>query len=475
MSAAEPVEQVSLYEKWRKIYPLSLYGGWQRWRRVVLAILVAIYYVGPWLRVDGNPLFWFNLPERKFVVFGVTYFPQEFVLLSWVLMISAFLLFTVTVLAGRVWCGWACPQTVWTLVYFFIEQKVEGERNQRLKLDRGPWNRNRVVRKLIKWFLWAGVSFSISFTFVAYFDRPEVLIERILSLSLSGWEWFWLLFLAGASYLLSGVLREQVCLHMCPYARFQSVMFDRDTLVISYDEDRGEPRGHRSRRQAEAGAPGGASAAKGDCIDCKLCVHACPTGIDIRDGLQYQCIACAACIDACNGVMEKLGQAPNLIRYSSQHRDQGEHVSWKRPRLFGYAAVLTAICVGFVFTLAHRVPLELDIIRDRGRLFREHWDGSVENTYRLQVINREDRDRRYALSAEADFPVELKIRRGTLVDVEAGQQQTVIADLVAQADPTREANRAVTFIVETVDAPRFTVREESRFLQPKPEERKEAP
>ncbi len=459
-STNDAVEQVTLYEKWRKIYPLSLYGGWQRWRRVVLSFLVGIYYAGPWLRLDGDPMFWFNLPERKFVFFGVTFFPQEFVLLSWILMMAAFLLFTVTVLAGRVFCGWACPQTVWTLVYFFIEQKVEGERNQRLRLDRGPWNRNRIVRKGIKYILWAGVAFSISFTFVAYFDTPQVLIERILTLSLAGWEWFWLLFLAGASFLFSGVLREQVCFHMCPYARFQSVMFDRDTLIISYDENRGEPRGHRPRRHLEDSPRGG------DCVDCKLCVHACPTGIDIRDGLQYQCIACAACIDACNGIMEQLGQAPNLIRYSSQHRDKGEEVTWKRPRLFGYAAVLMAICSGFVFMLTNRVPLELDIIRDRGRLYREHWDGSVENTYQLKIINREETVRQYTLTAEADFPFELKTRKGELVEVQPGKQLTMIADLVAMTDPEQPANRPVHFIVETVGEPHFIVREPSRFLQP---------
>jgi cytochrome c oxidase accessory protein FixG len=460
MTATRPAEQVTLYEKWRKIYPLSLYGGFQRWRRVVLSGLVAIYYVGPWLQVGGDPLFWWNLPERKFVVFGVTYWPQEFVLLSWILMMAAFGLFVVTVVAGRVWCGWACPQTVWTLVYFFIEQKVEGERTERMRLDRRPWNRKWIGRKLVKWTLWAGVAFSISFTFMAYFLRPEVLVEKIVTLSLSPAEWFWLGFPAAASFVLSGVLREQVCFHMCPYARFQSVMFDRDTLIISYDETRGEPRGHKPRRRDPALASGG------DCVDCRRCVHACPTGIDIRDGLQYQCIACAACIDACDYVMDQLGQERGLIRYSSQHRDSGEAVHWLRPRLFGYAAVLSAILVGFVWTLGHRVPLELDIIRDRGRLYREHWDGSVENTYRLRITNRESQVRRYALRAEAGFPVELRTRDGTVIEVAPGEQLAMAAQLVATADSEASATRPVHFVLESVGEPRFEVREETRFLQP---------
>lgn len=264
MSASETATQVTLYEKWRKIYPLWLDGGFQSWRRVVLLILVAAYYLGPWLRVDGNPLFWFNLPERQFTVFGVTFWPQEFVLLSWLLMVGAFSLFLVTVFAGRVWCGWACPQTVWTMVYFWIERKVEGDRTRRLRLDAKPWGQ-RIGRKLVKWSLWALVAASISFTFVAYFRRPDVLLAEISSFSLSPAEQFWLAFPAALSFLFSGVLREQVCFHMCPYARFQSVMFDRDSLIISYDEKRGETRGNR-RRDADPAAVG-----LGSCIDCKKC------------------------------------------------------------------------------------------------------------------------------------------------------------------------------------------------------------
>ena len=460
MAIGEAAAQVTLYEKWRKIYPLWLEGGFQTWRRVVLWVLVAAYYLGPWLSWQGQSLMWFNLPERKFVIFGVTYWPQEFVLLSWILMMAAFGLFVVTVLLGRVWCGWACPQTVWTLVYFWIEQKVEGDRTQRMRLDKRPWGGKRIGRKLIKWSLWVLVAASISFTFVAYFLRPEVLGAKILTLSLGRWELFWLGFPAAASFLFSGVLREQVCFHMCPYARFQSVMFDRDTLIISYDEERGEPRGHKPRKADPELASGG------DCVDCKRCVYACPTGIDIRDGLQYQCIACAACIDACNDVMAELDLAPNLIRYSSEHRDQGKLVSWARPRLFGYGALLSAILLGFVWTVAHRIPLELDIIRDRGSLFREHWDGSIENTYRLRIMNRENESRRYTVSVSADFPVELQTQDGSLVEVAAGEQLAMSARLVSQREPDAPSNRPVQFVIETVDEPHFVVHEESRFLQP---------
>lgn len=459
MSAGNVAGGVALYERWRKIYPLWLTGGFQFWRRFVLSILVGVYYVGPWLQWEGRPLFWLNLPDREFVAFGVAFWPQEFVLLSWFLMIAAFGLFFVTVVAGRVWCGWGCPQTVWALVYFFIERWVEGDRTERLRLDRRNWDWKRVSRKLLKWSLWAAVAASISFTFVAYFLRPEVLASRIASSSLSPLEQFWLFMPALASFLFSGVLREQVCFHMCPYARFQSVMFDRDTLIISYDESRGEPRGHKPRKPDP-------SKELGDCVDCRRCVLACPTGIDIRDGLQYQCIACAACIDACDDVMGALGREPNLIRYSSQHRDKGEKAHRVRPRLVGYGVVMSALICGVVWSVSHRVPLELDIIRDRGPLYREHWDGSVENTYSLRISNRETTPRRYEVRAEANFPVELSTRRGAQIEVAPGHQQVVSAQLIAQAEPDAPANRPVRFIVETLNEPHYIVREESRFLRP---------
>ncbi len=453
-------EQVSLYEKWRKIYPLWLSGGFQTWRRVVLVVLVGVYYVGPWIQWDGHPLFWFNLPARQFTVFGVTFWPQEFVLLSWLLMMGAFGLFFVTVLAGRIWCGWACPQTVWTLVYFWIENLVEGDRTQRLRLDEGKWDGRRIGLKLVKWSLWGLVAASISFTFVAYFVRPVPLLEDITTFSLNGWEVFWLAFPAGASFLFSGVLREQVCFHMCPYARFQSVMFDRDTLIISYDETRGEPRGHRSRKP-KPDAP-----TLGDCVDCGRCVHACPTGIDIRDGLQYQCIACAACIDACNDVMAELDLAPNLIRYSSQNSDRDEARSWLRPRLVGYASVLLLISSGFGWTVTHRVPLELDIIRDRTGLYREYWDDSVENSYSLHILNREAVPRRYQLSVHAAFPIELAARGGTEIEVAPGSQHVLSAQLTSKMDLDQPSNRPVLFVIETIGEPTYRVEEESRFLQP---------
>jgi len=463
--SGEPRE-ISLYEKWKKIQPNWVKGYFQRLRRIALSFLVAFFYIGPWLRWEGRPAIWFNLPERKFVIFDITFWPQDFVLLAWLLVIAAFSLFFFTVVAGRLWCGFACPQTVWTLCYVWIERKVEGERNQRIKLDASPWSSTKLRKKGLKYLLWSVVAFSISITFVGFFTPILELLPKIVHGELSTWESRVILFLAGCSLLFSGVLREQVCLHMCPYARFQSVLFDRDTLIVSYDTGRGEPRGGRSRR-SDPGQDG-----LGSCVDCKLCVSACPTGIDIRNGLQYECIDCAACVDACNGVMKKMGYAPNLIRYSSENQDEGKIRTGPRKRVVAYAAILVAMVSSFAFSIATRVPLEMDIIRDRNRLYREIWDGSVENTYTLRIMNMEQEPRSYSIRVERagtdagkkDGPLQISGRQR--VEIAAGHQLSLAIGVTAGADEMAEANTDVVFTVEALGEPVYRVTETSRFLRP---------
>jgi cytochrome c oxidase accessory protein FixG len=453
--------QVSLYERWRKIYPLWVDGGFQRWRRIVLLVLLLVFYVTPWLRWDGRPAVWLNLPERKFTFLWATFWPQEFILVSWLLIIGAFSLFFVTVLAGRVWCGWACPQTVWTLCYQWIEKLVEGDRSARMRLDRGPWNRERITRKTVKYTLWLALALSIAVTFEAYFIPVRDLLPKIARWDLLPIEKFWLFFPTVSSFMLQGVLREQVCFHMCPYARFQSVMFDRDTLVIGYDAERGDPRGSRPRGTTSA------AAGKGDCIDCRMCVSVCPTGIDIRDGLQYQCIGCAACIDVCNHVMDQMGYERDLVRYGSLSEQRHQNRHWFRPRAFGYGAVLVVMIGAFGWALSHRVPLALDVIRDRSRLFREHWDGTVENVYTLKIMNREQSERTYRISAESDPPLVLDIGSGSDdIAVPAGHLVDVTVRLVAEADRRRAGSSDVDFVIETVGEPRFSVRHQTRFFVP---------
>ncbi|MBY0401766.1 cytochrome c oxidase accessory protein CcoG [Myxococcota bacterium] len=434
MSNAQPadaIQTVSLYERWKRIHPLWVSGGWQTWRRVVLALLVVVFYVNPWLRWDGEPGVRFDLTHRQFTLFWTTFVPEEFVLLAWLMLIAALVLFTVTVAAGRVFCGWACPQTVWTFVYFSIERFIEGDRTARLRLERGGWTLERFAKKALKLTLWTALALSISITFVGYFEDLHELLPRILRLDLSQWEMAGILLPALGSFFGSGVLREQVCFHMCPYARFQSVMFDRDTLVISYDEARGEPRGHR-RREADYRAEG-----LGACIDCHKCVQVCPTGIDIRNGLQYQCIACAACIDACADVMASMGYGKSLVDYTSQNRQAGERVHVLRPRLVGYASLVVVMLGLFSWALEHRAPVHLTVIRDRNRLYRERWDGEVENVYTLRIQNREAERRGYRVVVESDLPIAY-VGPETVM-VEAGALASVPVRLVLDGEHAAQA------------------------------------
>ncbi len=454
----EHAEVVSLYERWRKIQSLWVIGPFQTARRVSLVLLLVVFYVGPWLTWNGGPAIWLDVPERKFIIFGATFWPQEFVLLSMLLIIAAFALFVFTVVAGRLWCGFGCPQTVWTLCYVWLEKLIEGGRSQRIRLDRSRWSVSKLRKKLLKFTLWALLALSISVTCVGYFTPIRDLALRIAALDLGSWEQFFILFIAGVSFLMNGVLREQVCLHMCPYARFQSVMFDHDTMIVSYDAERGDPRGSRPRG-SDPGERG-----LGSCVDCRLCVHACPTGIDIRDGLQYECISCAACVDACNGIMDKMGYEANLIRFSSQHQDDHQRTVRLRPRLVGYAGVLVTMIVAFTWVIGARVPLELDVIRDRNRLYREHWDGTVENVYTLRIMNMEQRDRVYRVRWNAD--IETRLSGKELIKVPAGQQRSLPFSLFASESEGGAANIDVRFTIETVDEPNFSVTEVSRFLRP---------
>jgi cytochrome c oxidase accessory protein FixG len=450
---------VDLYEKWRRIYPAWVSGGFQTWRRIDLVVLVLIYYMGPWLRWGGEPGVRFDLTHRQFTIFWTTFFPEDFVLLAWGLLIAALALFTITIAAGRIFCGWACPQTIWTLVYFTIERFIEGDRTERMRRDRGPRTLEWATKKALKYTAWAIVALSISITFVGYFAEIRELLPRIATLDLSRWERFFILAPAAGSFFFSAVLREQVCFHMCPYARFQSVMIDRDSLIISYDRDRGEPRGSR-RRNADPAEVG-----LGSCIDCKKCVHVCPTGIDIRDGLQYQCIGCAACVDACGEIMQQMGYGESLVRYSSENRDEGKARHWLRPRLAGYSTLIVALLVLVSVFVASRIPLDVDVIRDRNRLYRESWDGSVENVYSLRISNREAEPRRYSIGLDGETPLELQGERS--VEIAPGEMMLVPMSLRLPASASdTEVPDSVEFVVRAEHDPAIVVRTESPFHRP---------
>ena len=395
----------SLYRKEPKIYPRQVTGRFARLRVLAVWVLLGLYYLLPWITVNGRQAVLFDLPARKFYIFGLTFWPQDFVYLALLLIAAGLSLFFFTALAGRLWCGFACPQTVWTETFIWIERWVEGDRQKRMKLDAAPWNAEKILRKSAKQALWILFAAWTGFTFVGFFSPIRELGSSIFSLSLGPWETFWTVFYGFATYGNAGFLREQVCKYMCPYARFQSAMFDKDTLIISYDSERGEPRGGR-RKNTDKGEAG-----LGDCINCTLCVQVCPTGIDIRDGLQYECIACAACIDVCDQVMDRMEYPRGLVRYTTEHalKHRTGHVI--RPRIIVYGLLLLAIISGTLYGMTHRVPLRADLIRDRNALYRELPGDVVENVYTLKITNMDTSPHRYEMSVLNNAAVEIDLGR----------------------------------------------------------------
>jgi cytochrome c oxidase accessory protein FixG len=457
-SSVENIEQ-ALYAKRHKIFPRQVHGMFARFRVLGVTVLMGIYYGLPWVTLGDRQAVLFDLPARKFYIFGLTFWPQDFVYLASLLIIAALALFFVTALAGRLWCGYACPQTVWTEVFLWIERKVEGNRAKQMKLDKAPWNAQKFLIRGTKHFLWIVLSLWTGYTFVGYFTPIRELGHLVLNLSTGPWETFWFLFYGFATYGNAGWLREQVCIYMCPYARFQSAMFDKDTLIISYDVARGEPRGSRKRSVDPK------SAGLGDCIDCTLCVQVCPTGIDIRNGLQYECIGCSACIDACDEVMDKMEYARGLVRYTTENALEGKPAKVLRPRVLIYATILIGLLGAVGYSIASRVPIGLDVIRDRNALYRETADGLVENVYTLKLINMDDHDHRYRVSASGLKDLALKLDYES-IEVPAGQVREFSARL--QIDPVdlEKASSEVFFELEAIDNVALKVREPARFLGP---------
>jgi cytochrome c oxidase accessory protein FixG len=447
-----------LYAKQEKIYPREVTGRFASKRKLAVFVLLGLYYLLPWLSWNGHQAVLFDLPARKFHIFSLTFWPQDFFFLALLLIIAALSLFFFTALAGRLWCGYACPQTVWTEVFLWMEQLAEGKAAQRAKRDRGPWTREKWARKAFKQSLWVSFAAWTGFTFVGYFTPIQDLGTRLLELNLGPWESFWVVFYGFATYGNAGYLREQVCKYMCPYARFQSAMFDRDTLIISYDEGRGEPRGAR-RRGVEP-----ASVGLGDCIDCTKCVQVCPTGIDIRHGLQYECIACAACVDICDEVMDRMGYPRGLIRYTTQNALEGKARRALRPRTLVYGTLLLTLIGALVTGIALRVPLRLDVIPDRNALYQVVDETHVENVYTLRIMNMDARPHRYRISVGGLADARLVSPELTR-SVEGGTVISVPARVRVTTSGLQGLRHSVEFTVTAEDAP-MQAHRETRFLTP---------
>jgi len=450
----------SLYESAKKIYPREIKGRFATLSKFATLSLLGLFYGVPWLMWNGHQAFLFDLPARKFYLLELTLWPQDFPFLALLLIIAALSLFFFTALAGRLWCGFACPQTVWTEAFVWMEQHTEGTRSQRMKLDKAPWSWNKLRRKGSKQILWLSFSLWTGVTFVGYFTPIRVLGPELLNFSAGNSAIFWTLFYGFATYGNAGYMREQVCKYMCPYARFQSAMFDKDTLIISYDEQRGEPRGGRQRSVDPR------KAGLGDCIDCMLCVQVCPTGIDIRDGLQYECIACAACIDACDSVMDKMNYPRGLVRYTTEHSVHGDKTHILRPRMFVYASLLLLLIGGLVTAMATRTPIILDVIRDRNSLYRELPQGMIENIYTLKLINQHNDVREFALDVVGVPGISIDGVPERIV-VPGGGVRSLPVRLRAHRDDAYGVLE-IEFTVTALDDPSVLMREDSRFLGPTP-------
>lgn len=390
--------EISLYAARQKIHPRSVAGFFSRWRWATVWITQLVFYGLPWLQWNARQAVLFDLEARRFYIFGLVLHPQDFIYLTGLLVISALALFLFTAIAGRLWCGYACPQTVYTEIFLWIEKKIEGDRSARIRLDSAAFSLEKLAKRATKHSAWIAVALWTGFTFVGYFTPIRELAALTAALALGPWQTFWVLFYGFATYGNAGFMREQVCKYMCPYARFQSAMFDKDTLIVTYDEERGEPRGPRSKK-ADPTAMG-----LGACVDCSLCVQVCPTGIDIRNGLQYECIGCGACIDVCNEVMDKVGYPRGLVKYATQN---GLANHWSkiemlrramRPRVLIYSGILLAITTAVFVSLLVRTPLKVDVIRDRGALARMVEEGRIENVFRLQIMNVTEVPQRYSVS-----------------------------------------------------------------------------
>ncbi|HEU4375926.1 MAG TPA: cytochrome c oxidase accessory protein CcoG [Telluria sp.] len=463
MSDAVPREAViKMYAAREEIYPRETKGRYASLRWACVWLTQIVFYGLPWLNWNGRQAVLFDLGARKFYIFGVVLWPQDFIYLAALLIVCAYALFLVTAVAGRVWCGFACPQTVYTEVFMWIERRIEGARSARIRLDRQPWTLEKIARKSAKHAAWFAVALWTGFSFVGYFTPVESLMREVASFGLGPWETFWILFYALATYGNAGWLREQVCKYMCPYARFQSSMFDKDTLIVTYDVKRGEPRGPLAKT---------AEKARGDCIDCNMCVQVCPTGIDIRRGLQYECIGCAACVDACNSVMDKIDLPRGLIRYSTEHAmEKGWTLAQVRarvlrPRVLIYTALLALIVAALGAALALRTPLKLDVIRDRGAMGREVEDGLIENVYRLQVMNTAETAHTFRI-AVSGLP-SIRLATPELATLDGASARAVPVRVRVPRDAAKSGSNKIEFELTAVDDPALRVAEKAVFIVPR--------
>ncbi|MGR5363929.1 cytochrome c oxidase accessory protein CcoG [Vibrio barjaei] len=441
-----PSNRIYVRESKGTFQKLRRYGGW---------FLLLLFALVPWIPYGERQAVLLDIGNQQFNFFGTTLYPQDLTLLALLFMVAAFGLFFITTFLGRVWCGYLCPQTVWTFMYIWFEEKLEGSANKRRKQDSGKLSPNLIMRKGLKHVAWLAIALATGFTFTGYFVPIGALVSDFFTFNASFWPVFWVLFFAGCTYANAGWMRSIMCIHMCPYARFQSAMFDKDTFIVGYNSQRGETRGPRSRK-ADPKKLG-----LGDCIDCDLCVQVCPTGIDIRDGLQYECINCGACIDACDKTMDRMGYEKGLISYTTEHRLSGKHTKVMRPKLLGYGSVLLVMIALFFVQISAVDPAGLSVLRDRNQLFRVNSDGLVENTYTLKVINKTQQEQQYTLSVSGLENATWYGRQ--TISVEPGEVFNLPISLGADPEQLSSPVSTIQFILS--DSNDFSTEVESRFIK----------
>ncbi|MGR5298216.1 cytochrome c oxidase accessory protein CcoG [Vibrio mediterranei] len=441
-----PSNRIYVRESKGTFQKLRRYGGW---------FLLLLFALVPWIPYGERQAVLLDIGNQQFNFFGTTLYPQDLTLLALLFMVAAFGLFFITTFLGRVWCGYLCPQTVWTFMYIWFEEKLEGSANKRRKQDSGKLSPNLIMRKGLKHLAWLAIALATGFTFTGYFVPIGALVSDFFTFNASFWPVFWVLFFAGCTYANAGWMRSIMCIHMCPYARFQSAMFDKDTFIVGYNSQRGETRGPRSRK-ADPKKLG-----LGDCIDCDLCVQVCPTGIDIRDGLQYECINCGACIDACDKTMDRMGYEKGLISYTTEHRLSGKHTKVMRPKLLGYGSVLLVMIALFFVQISAVDPAGLSVLRDRNQLFRVNSDGLVENTYTLKVINKTQQEQQYTLSVSGLENATWYGRQ--TISVEPGEVYNLPISLGANPEQLSSPVSTIQFILS--DSNDFSTEVESRFIK----------
>ncbi len=463
------VEEISLYQSQEKIYPRSVFGYFAKWRWLLIWLTQLFFYGVPWVQWGQRQAFLFDLETKRFYIFNLVLYPQDLIYLTAILIISALSLFLFTAVMGRLWCGYTCPQTVYTEIFLWIEKKIEGDRQKRMKLDASPFSLKKSWIKSSKHFVWLAFAFWTGFTFVGYFTPIRELMTDFAQLRVGPWDTFWVFFYGFATYGNAGFMREQVCKYMCPYARFQSAMFDNDTLIVTYDEARGEPRGAGSRKNLAKTKSFGA------CVDCDLCVQVCPTGIDIRDGLQYECIGCGACADVCDTVMDKIEAPRGLVKYTTQN---AINKGWSRletikrvfrPRVLVYSAVLWLLIIAVAVNLWYRPLFKVDIVRDRQVLARLVEGGMLENIYRMQIMNATESTHEYQLTVSglSDMKVSLEnAKADNLIKVAPAEARWVVVSVDIPDGSVPAGSHPIVFDIQSLGS-QETISEESIFLVPR--------